>query len=146
VCQQIQIRDYNPDDIKSIGKIKQPGMTADRLKEMAYTNYQLGPAKTLFIEDKILACGGFRILWPGVADVWTVVSDDIDSYKNSLIKTYWLCIGEWIEQYDIQRVQCLVESTYEDGKRLAEYLGMKPEGLLRKYCDNKDYIFYAWVK
>ena len=50
-----------------------------------------------------------------------------------------------IDNYKVVRLQTAVKKDFELGKKFAVWLGMKEEGLMKKYQNNEDYIRFARV-
>jgi len=99
------------------------------------------PNVTGIIDGKIVACGGLRILWDGVGEVWLMVSRDYPIHAVVLLKRQ---MYEWMRDYGLRRVQSIVRFDWKEGNRFAQWSGMKFEGVMRKmYCDGSDANLWA---
>lgn len=105
-------------------------------------------AFTILDEDKPLVCLGQLPLWPGVSDIWAVVSPDLrhcagrrQVYQHIQDLMLW-----GVTALDINRYQCEIVAGWDDGVKFAHLLGMKSEGLMEAYGRNgEDMIRYVWL-
>ena len=117
------------------------------LEELAQQTEDDGLSITGIINDEIIGCGGIRKLWPGVGEVWLMLSP-----KTALcpIRTYE-CIKEGFEKLiaenDFVRLQAWGRIGFTKAHTLFKHLNFKPEGIARKYApDGVSCILYAKVK
>ena len=105
-----------------------------------------GDSLTAIYGDKFFCCGGVKVIWDGVGEVWTVNSSHIKDHPLTFHKLILQWLRLFTDKYDLDRVQAVVEATNSMNKKWIESLGFKAEGLMRKYHGGKDYIMYARVR
>ena len=101
-------------------------------------------AWTLY-DKRIIACGGFIQLWPGVFEAWLCVDNyqDFLSYKISLIKKF----RKEISELNYHRLQAAVDIGTINHQKFMNLLGFYCEGVMQKYgVDKQDHLMYAKVK
>ena len=101
-------------------------------------------AWTLY-DKRIIACGGFIPMWPGVFEAWLCVDtyDDFLSYKICLIKKF----RKEIDNLDYHRLQAAVDICTVNHHKFMNLLGFHCEGIMQKYgVDKQDHLMYAKVK
>lgn len=104
-----------------------------------------GEAYTLTIDGKVICIAGLFEMWPGVAEVWTLMSDEAHRYGIAITRFIKKLIAEHTGDY--HRVQCTVAEDYEISHKWLNVLGFEREGLLRKFARTGDsYYMYARVK
>lgn len=105
---------------------------------------KLIPNATYFDFDRILACGGLNIIYRGFAEAWVYLPKDAGKTSVMIVKDQ---LQEWIEQYQLIRVQATAMADWRNGCRFLEWLGMQYEGRMRKSSiDGRDQALYAWVR
>ena len=98
------------------------------------------PAMTGVADGRIVGCSGLEIWWPGMAEGWCVFVKDIYKYKMGLrlLKNKFYT---WMDEYKINRIQAPLRADFEDGKKLAVFLGFEcenPNPMKRYHCDDSD--------
>ena len=63
------------------------------------------PSMTALVEDKPVACGGFRILWRGVAEGWGILGK---ATPHAAIAEFKKKLYEGMNAFELRRVQCYV--------------------------------------
>lgn len=90
-----------------------------------------------------IACAGMVLLWPGVAEAWTTLSDWAKHHPIWLVKTLRRELKVQMINMELRRAQMHVEDTPELC-RWARAMGFQYEGTLRKYTpDGKTLHVYA---
>lgn len=118
----------------------------DYIYEQARTYYELGPAYTGFVEDRVLVCTGIMRLWPGVGEAWMVPSSEISQYPLLVMKNLRRIMESLIEALNLERVQANVRVDFPAGRRWVEHLGFKAEGEMRRFHNGETYVRYARIK
>jgi hypothetical protein len=77
-----------------------------------------------------IAVIGMSLLWPGVADVWGVISEDVRKCSLSFHKRVKHSLDYHAECLNIKRYQVFVRVGYKEGRKWAETLGFRVEGAL----------------
>lgn len=96
-------------------------------------------------DNKLLACGGFVNMWPGVYEAWLYVDtyDTFIKYKICLIKKF----RHEIDNLQYHRLQAVVDVRTKSHQKFMSLLGFKPEGTMEQYgIDKTDHIMYAKVR
>ena len=96
-----------------------------------------GLSFSLLVNNTPILAGGIYPLWDGVAEGWVLSSKRIFDHKiRSAIsikkRLDLLCINN-----NIWRLQTAVKEEFKTGKRFAEWLGLKSEGLMQMYGPDK---------
>jgi hypothetical protein len=93
-----------------------------------------------------IVCGGVIKYWEGCYEGWVIASQYINHHPYETAKAIKQYTELLIKKHDIHRLQTAVLHNFEEGHRFAKFLGMKPEGLMRKYdYMEQDYMRYARV-
>jgi hypothetical protein len=95
-----------------------------------------GEAFTLLADGEPVACAGIVKMEWRRGEAWLLPSSLISQYRFSTVKALKKGMDGIVKRLNLRRVQCLVDPEYVDGCRLANWLGMKEEGLLRAYGPN----------
>lgn len=95
----------------------------------------------------IIGCGGFLVMWPGVADGWVIFRKIIEQeYRRDAYAAILGMLAVQIKKHGIWRIQATVRTDFPAGIKYAEGLGFVREGLMRKYGpDGSDRYLYALV-
>ena len=104
-----------------------------------------GQAKTLIIDNKIIACGGIETLWKGVGEAWLILSEHVFDYRLAVALKCRRMFPAMTRDY--HRVQALVLTSFDKGIKIVKFLGFKSEGLLEQYGpDKEDYYRYVILR
>jgi RimJ/RimL family protein N-acetyltransferase len=119
----------------------------DNLKELAEETEKDGLSFTGEVDGTIVGCGGVRVLWPKVGEVWMMLSPNVNGYP---IKT-WAVIKEGFEKIvqenDFNRLQGWCRKGFAKAHAVFKHLGFEPEGIARNYTpDGIDCVLYGLVK
>lgn len=90
---------------------------------------QAGPAFTAFAGLDVVGCAGIIPLWHGRAMVWALLSDLVRVYPKAIHKA----VKQYIDAYQVDRLECCVDPRSERAIRWAQRLGFSYEGTMRKY-------------
>ena len=97
-------------------------------------------------ENRPIVCGGIIKYWQGCYEGWVIASHYINNYPIETARTIKKYTDYLIEKNNIHRLQTAVLHSFDDGHRFAKFLGMEPEGLMKKYdYMEQDYMRYARV-
>lgn len=103
---------------------------------------------SVFADDKLVAVGGFVILWRGVAEVWVAISNKDWAKKNlrKVIAAFTMTMNDVSLSAGLRRLQCTVRADSPASIRFVEGLGFESEGLLVGYgVDGADHVMFARV-
>jgi hypothetical protein len=105
-----------------------------------------GNAYTLFVDKKPICAGGIILLWKGVAEGWVMANQNIFEVKFLAAKEIKRRTDVLCERNKIKRLQTTVKYDFSEGIRFASWLGLKPEGIMKKYGpDGSDYYRMAKI-
>ena len=96
-------------------------------------------------DNKFICSGGIIPVWDNVYEGWVMASNDVWQNKISSARVIKKGLEVLIDNYKVVRLQTAVKKDFELGKKFAVWLGMKEEGLMKKYQNNEDYIRFARV-
>lgn len=116
--------------------------------EFARTKEEGGPAWTVMVEDRILACAGFVAPWEGMGIVWVSCSKEIDQYAIWFTRICRRLLREQMDQWNVHRMEAVVLADSERNIRWAEAMGFTCEGgIAHKYTsDQRDCLRYELVR
>lgn len=93
-----------------------------------------------------MAIVGVMPMWPGVAEVWTVLSEEILAYPKPLIRILRQLDKECVQKLRIWRLQAIADVRHESFSRFLEHFGLQREGYMRSYLGyRQDAWLYARV-
>ena len=133
----ISPREYEQDMIEFMG--------IDRFNSMVDIYSLNSKAFTAIKDGQVLCCGGVFKMWDKVGEVWIFSSEAMNENMFGMGRVILNCFKTQFEEFD--RVQAAVKKKFDKATRLAEFVGMQPEGILRKFGpDGEDYVMYGRVK
>ena len=92
-----------------------------------------GPAFNLVIGSKVIASGGFYILWPGVAEAWLLVSPDVLLHPVRFVKEVRGLFLDIDKTGKMTRIQATVKVHDKRAVKFLTFLGFKIEGCMAKF-------------
>lgn len=123
-----------------------PSARAVSMDHMLEMQSRLGLAVTALVHGKPVAIFGCIMLWTGVAELWSIISDDARRYPKQLTLVAKGFADISAQSLSLHRLQLTVRSDEPRALRWAEYLGFEIEGLMRKYSpDGADTYILARV-
>jgi hypothetical protein len=147
---QVKIRPFQMDDMLRINLREidmRTGTFYDSGVKCTVSAAEKGEALTLLVDDVILSIGGIVPLFPGVAEMWSLASKEVDRHPIVFHKSIIKILKFWEKQNELHRMQCKVFAGHDKSQKWLERMGFKNEGLMRKYDALKnDYYMYARVK
>ncbi len=124
-------------------KLRDPGAVngyGPGYRELMARYPEMGPAWTLLRDERPVFSGGIVILWNGVGEAWTLMSERVREYPLAVVKTIRFCIDEAVRSYQLRRVQATVKKHDDRAIALLHAVGFKIEGLMEQYGpDGEDY-------
>lgn len=110
-----------------------------------------GVAYSGFTKDGVcVGAAGVRQINLKTFEGWAVLSEDSHKNIKSILRAVDLFIQNYFEFDVADRFQATVRLSYEKGHRFAKLLKFEPEGILKNYEDNEDFMMYArvnsWLK
>lgn len=105
---------YHPAHIEALG-IDPASIFLDREYE---------PSMTLMTDDgEVIACGGFRILYGGVAEAWAIAGPLAEKHPLAFCKETKRFMKRWTEEYGIRKLTASVNYADKKACRWAHWLG-----------------------
>ena len=129
--------------------VRDPVENSNPITEATAKEYATrGPSYSFFMGDKLVACGGIMIIWPGVGVAWLMTDPEA---VLRCVKSFFMAAvrftRESIQEHSLVRVQASCRADTPAFSRLLEHLGFKREALMRKYGrDGSDQYLYSIVK
>ncbi len=91
-------------------------------------------ARTLIHEDRVLACFGVWVLWPGVGAAWSMITKEArESFPKTLYKSVKQMLAAIEERDDLHRIEATVRYGHPSAHSWIRHLGFEREGLMRNY-------------
>lgn len=131
---------------KGVKEFNLKAQGTDELWKLARAREKNEMCLTGAVNGEIVACGGIDLMWPGVGEVWLMLTPDVDEYPKATYKIIRDGLNKIIESNNLFRVQAWGRIGFDKAHILFKHLGFKPEGIARKYTpDGVDCILYAKV-
>mgnify|MGYP000156211423 CR=1 FL=1 len=93
---------------------------------------------------KIYAVAGVFPLWEGSGEAWAIPTKDIANRRISIARHFRRTLDLAFEDLKMRRVQAAVKVGHINAHKLARFLGMEEEGLMKRYGpEGADYVRYA---
>lgn len=110
-----------------------------------------GVAYSGFTKDgACVGAAGVRQINLKTFEGWAILAEDSHKNIKSILRAVDLFIQNYFEFGVADRFQATVRLSYEKGHRFAKLLKFEPEGILKNYEDNEDFMMYArvnsWLK
>ncbi len=103
-------------------------------------------AHTVILDYKIIAIVGITIIWPGVAEVWSLLSEDIKKIPSYFHRGILKGLNFYQQNLKIKRYQASVKKDYLDGLRWIKALGFEYEGEMKSFGpDGSDFFLFGRV-
>jgi hypothetical protein len=100
--------------------------------------------RTIFVDGKPAAVVGLHQPWFGVGEFWSVMSEDVRKAPLEFHRLIERLIAAHEKVLQLHRTQMTVRLKYDDGKRWAELLGFRAEGVLIHYGPDKEsHVMFA---
>ena len=123
-----------------------PAARAVSMESMLEIQSRLGLAVTALVDTHPVAIFGCIMLWPNVAELWSIISDDARRYPKQLTLVGKAFCDIAAQSLSLHRLQITVRLDEPRALRWAKYLGFEVEGMMRKYTpDGMDSYILARV-
>jgi hypothetical protein len=118
----------------------------DRVRAQA----QLGPAFTGIIDGEVVGCCGIMQYWPGVGELWLVVSDQAPLARVRIIRALLRDFEKVAARHNLMRIQVFIPDGGETfSRRFVEKMGFvretKDDGMRKFAMDGETCHLYAKV-
>ena len=119
----------------------------NNLQELAKETEEDNMSITAVVEGEVVGCGGIRVLWDGVGEVWMMLSPKVNDYPAKAWEVIKSGFEKLIEENDFVRLQGWCRKGFVKAHTVFHHLGFKPEGVARKYTpDGCDCILYSLIR
>mgnify|MGYP001003848099 CR=1 FL=1 len=110
--------------------------------------YERNPSWTMRDESgRVVFFGGVVVLWKGVGEAWSVMSDLVEHFPLAVVREIRRRIDETFEEKRLRRIQAIIADDNPRAVKLMRLAGFEVEGLLRAYSpDGKDCFILGRVK
>jgi hypothetical protein len=137
-------------ELKHLQEIDAPSPMKEVLSELGWTFAPQTIAScsgvvSLMVQDKVVAIIGSLELWPGVCEIWSIISQDISEYRMSFCR--WakklLTALEKEKRYHRIQLRAIDDAVHTN---FCLWLGFTYEGTMKMYGpDKQNYIIWAKV-
>lgn len=97
-----------------------------------------GPTVSAFLGDEPVAVFGCVLLWAGVGEAWSLLSEKARRYPIAMTKAAKVYFEQVERQFNLHRLQITVKSTDRRAMGWAKTLGFISEGLMLQYSADKE--------
>jgi RimJ/RimL family protein N-acetyltransferase len=140
----IDAREEQRDDVLRIGGKTELYRFGKNLLASAYRIDGIPQAWTARSEDgKVLGSFGFNMSSEHVVDLWGLIGSESKGNHISVLRF----LKKKVEEIDVTRLQCFVDSDFKQANRTLEFLGFEKEATLAKIGASKqDQNVYRIIK
>lgn len=149
----IEVVPFEPEHIFGMKPLIKDKYLEHALQNMEYLQSlkKYGVAYSGFTKDGVcVGAAGIRQINLKTFEGWAILSEDSHKNIKSILRAVDLFIQNYFEFDVADRFQATVRLSYEKGHRFAKLLKFEPEGILKNYEDNEDFMMYArvnsWLK
>lgn len=137
---------FSPDHLEYLDNMD------DYINVMGYEGFQAqitsqaarGPVITAFLYGKPVAVFGCGMLWSGVAEVWSLLSDQSKRYPIAMIRAANAFLDICWVTFNLHRLQISVKTSDDIAIRFAKALKFQEEGIMKKYSpDQQDFTLFG---
>jgi hypothetical protein len=97
-------------------------------------------------ENLVIAAGGIYPIWDGVGEAWFLGSHHITNNPLSAMRILKRHLHKIMIDHNFHRIQATTLESYPASRRWMQFLGMKEEGIMEKFCPaGRDFIRWARV-
>lgn len=149
--EMIEFRQATKEDVLSI----YPQLPQCGLKMVSYSKEAFvrdfvpleGCAISVHDGDQCIGAYGIIEMWPGVARVWALFSQDLITNHPTLLSLHVIRDLERTDHFKFHRIEATAAADHKAAAVFLSWLGFARECLMRRYTvDGKDTYLYARVK
>lgn len=148
---ELEVSEFFEEDLQHIVPRRYDEDFVRKIIEGSLGNYcafeNMGPAYTARHSGKIIFCGGIRLMWEGVGEVWSI-GDKVLARRYAKEVYLWQdeLLKQEVKNRRFHRLQAHVVKKWKSACNFMERLGFAPEAVLYKYGpDGSDYVLYARI-
>ena len=149
----IEVVPFEPEHIFGMKPLIKDKYLEQALQNMEYLQSlkKYGVAYSGFTKEGVcVGAAGVRQINLKTFEGWAILSEDSHKNIKSILRAVDLFIQNYFAFNVADRFQATVRLSYEKGHRFAKLLKFEPEGILKNYEDNEDFMMYArvnsWLK
>ena len=103
-------------------------------------------AFTGIVNYQPIFAAGMKMVWGRVAEGWVIATSEIWKNPLGVARAIKKDFARVAREHNIERVQTAIRKDFKQGQRFAEWLGLKNEGLMKKFgFDGTDQYRYARI-
>jgi len=140
-CEYVQFKESHLDNFESEEFYESKQMSNKNRKQNIIRQSMAGDTITAIVNDKPVAIFGCYILWPGVAEAWSLFDPEARRYKIAMTKGAFAFFDIITILNDLHRLQITVKKNDLRAVSWAHYLGFVVEGEMKGYSTDKDDYF-----
>lgn len=129
---------HHLDELDCVEMKTQKAITVNEFKYMINHQAECGPTITAFLYGKPVAVFGATILWKGVAEFWSLLSEQSRRYPIAMTKAGLTFIDIVEILFHLHRVQITVKTSDTRAMSWAKALYFVPECNMLRYSADKD--------
>lgn len=134
---------YHLDELDCVEMKTQKAITIAEFKHMINHQANCGPTITAFIYNKPVAIFGATIMWKGVSEFWSLLSEQSRRYPIAMTKAGLTFIDIVEILFHLHRVQITVKTSDTRAMSWAKALKFVPEcNMLHYSADKYDYTLF----
>ena len=115
-------------------------MGSENFEKQLLSQSMTGPAITAFLYGQPVAVFGCVLMWNGVGEAWSILSDSSKRYPIALIRGARAFLDICKSLYHLHRMQITVKTSDAVAMKFARALQFIPECNMEKYsADQEDY-------
>jgi hypothetical protein len=135
--------DYKPGHMDLLGEIIGGDVELVELQDQFY-GLDGVRQDTLIHEEKVYACTGLALRWPGLAEVWSYPSERVIERPRMYLESMRALLNGYIYELELRRIQTPIRVDETKNQRWIRSLGFKMECLMPKFGrSGEDYFMYS---
>lgn len=136
---------FNPDHLEYLDDMDDyiVSLGYEAFKAQISSQAERGPVITAFLYGKPVAVFGCGLLWNGVAEVWSLLSNQSKRYPIAMIRAANSFLDICWVTFNLHRLQISVKTSDDVAIRFAKALKFKEEAIMHKYSpDQQDFTLF----
>jgi len=133
-----------------IGMLKTRDAAQTEPWALAVEKERKGPAYTVLVDGKVIACAGVMVVWPGVGMAWANVGEgfESDGRWRWCTRTMRRFLSDVMRSHRLHRLEGTVLADSERNQRYLEFLGFTREnGKAHAFTpDRRDAVRYERIR
>lgn len=140
-CQYVKFEEHHLNNLDAMDLYGSKQMSNQARKQNIVQQSMVCDAVTALVNNDPVAVFGAYILWPGVAEAWSLFDPKAKRYPIAMSKGAFAFFDIITILNDLHRMQITVKKNDKKAVSWANYLGFVVEGEMKGYgTDNEDYF------